>query len=220
MLTPTGEPGNDQNTAHYDARYYTGSPVSDSQRAATLHHMIRAYVTTFRNLNLETWIAHGTLLGWWWNGQILPWDWDIDVQVSAATLSYLAAHYNSTIHSFQATDDHELESQGQDVRKYFLDVNPWQFERVKGDGMNIIDARWIDMSNGLFIDITGIAVAEPETKPGVWSCKNGHDYAEEDIWPVRETIFEGVLTKVPNAFAKVLVEEYTTNALTVTTYDS
>jgi hypothetical protein len=180
--------------------------------------MIRAYISTFRDLKLETWIAHGTLLGWWWNGQILPWDWDIDVQVSAATLAHLAAKYNSTIHSYGVDDG--IVSQGQGVRRYFLDVNPWQFERVRGDGMNIIDARWIDMSNGLFIDITGISVAEPGTKPGVWSCKNGHDYLEEDIWPVRETIFEGVLAKVPHAFTKVLVEEYSRNALTSTTYDS
>jgi hypothetical protein len=35
--------------------------------------MIRAYLMTFNELGLETWIAHGTLLGWWWNGKILPW---------------------------------------------------------------------------------------------------------------------------------------------------
>ena len=32
--------------------------------------MIRAYLTFFRENNMDTWIAHGTLLGWWWNGKV------------------------------------------------------------------------------------------------------------------------------------------------------
>jgi hypothetical protein len=33
--------------------------------------MVRAYLTFFREKKMDTWIAHGTLLGWWWNGQVL-----------------------------------------------------------------------------------------------------------------------------------------------------
>ena len=33
--------------------------------------MIRAYLDYFRENNLETWLAHGTLLGWWWNGKVM-----------------------------------------------------------------------------------------------------------------------------------------------------
>jgi hypothetical protein len=40
--------------------------------------MIRAYLTFFRDNKLDTWIAHGTLLGWWWNGKVIftlpSWD--------------------------------------------------------------------------------------------------------------------------------------------------
>jgi hypothetical protein len=63
------EPGRDDILGHYDVRFFT-TPVSDSKRAETLTHMIRAYLNFFDENDLETWIAHGTLLGWWWNGKV------------------------------------------------------------------------------------------------------------------------------------------------------
>jgi hypothetical protein len=54
---------------HYDARFFT-TVVSDEERKQTQLHMIRAYLDFFREKGLDTWIAHGTLLGWWWNGQV------------------------------------------------------------------------------------------------------------------------------------------------------
>lgn len=54
---------------HYDARYFHGV-VSDEERRDTQRHMVRAYLDFFRLNDLDTWIAHGTLLGWWWNGQV------------------------------------------------------------------------------------------------------------------------------------------------------
>lgn len=32
--------------------------------------MIRAYLNFFREKEMDTWIAHGSLLGWWWNGKV------------------------------------------------------------------------------------------------------------------------------------------------------
>lgn len=63
------EPGEDDRLGHYDTRYFHGL-VSLKERTETLTHMVRAYLTTFQMLGLETWIAHGTLLGWWWNGKV------------------------------------------------------------------------------------------------------------------------------------------------------
>ena len=63
------EPGRDDILGHYDSRYFK-EPVSDSERAETLTNMIRAYLNFFNENELETWIAHGTLLGWWWNGKV------------------------------------------------------------------------------------------------------------------------------------------------------
>lgn len=55
---------------HYDARYFHGV-VTDEERKTTQLHMIRSYLDFFREKGLDTWIAHGTLLGWWWNGKVI-----------------------------------------------------------------------------------------------------------------------------------------------------
>lgn len=195
---------------HYDIRYFKGE-VNYEERTETLHNLIRSYLNFFRDRGLETWIAHGTLLGWWWNGRILPWDWDIDTQVSGDTLAYLASHMNQTKHQYENPESHT-------AREYLLDVNPMSAERTRGDGMNIIDARWIDTKNGLYIDITGLSEIDPE-QPGVISCKNMHSYRMKDLYPMRETTFEGVPVRVPYAYDKLLVEEYQQKALTLTEYE-
>ncbi|KAF2003085.1 hypothetical protein P154DRAFT_544102 [Amniculicola lignicola CBS 123094] len=205
------EPGNNDILGHYDARYFHGV-VSYEERTDTQLHMIRAYLKFFNKKGLDTWIAHGTLLGWWWNGKRLPWDWDMDTQVSSATLQHLGEKYNNTMNTYVSED-------GQTKREFLLDVNPWIWERERGDGMNIIDARWIDTRNGLFIDITGLSETHPDTAPGVWSCKNYHRYHTTEIYPMRESMFEGVPAKIPYAYDKILVDEYNQKALVVTEYE-
>jgi hypothetical protein len=147
------EPGQSDELSHYDIRYYAGSAVSYEERGDALHHLIRSYLTVFRERNIETWIAHGTLLGWWWNGKIMPWDWDLDVQVSASTLSWLGENLNMTRHKYTIINPDGTEA----TREYLLDINPHHTERIRGDGQNVIDARWIDVRNGLFVDITGLS---------------------------------------------------------------
>jgi hypothetical protein len=144
--------------------------------------------------------------------QMLPWDWDVDTQVSAATLQYLAKNLNRTTHSYISAD-HEVR------RDYLLDVNPWSRERERGDGMNIIDARWIDVRNGLYIDITGLSEIHPDQQPGVWSCKNYHRYSTSDLYPMRESTYEGVPAKIPYAYDKILQEEYQYKALVLAEYE-
>lgn len=205
------EPGGDDILGHYDIRYFHGV-VSYDERTDTLTHMIRAYLNFFREQGLDTWIAHGTLLGWWWNGKMLPWDWDVDTQVSGATLDYLSKNLNRTIHHY-ISEDKKVK------RDYLLDVNPWIWERERGDGMNIIDARWIDIRNGLYIDITGLSETHPDVAPGVWSCKNYHWYKTSDLYPMRESIYEGVPAKIPYAYDKILTQEYQQKALVLTEYE-
>ena len=186
--------------------------------------MVRAFLDTFRRLGVETWLAHGTLLGWYWNQAILPWDWDVDAQVSEATLWWLADHLNGTRHAYTgsthdvtshdaAADDGNSAAPRNVTLTYLLDVNPHVFERENGDGFNIIDARWISVDDGLYIDITGLSELHPETSPGVLSCKNFHDYQRRHLWPLRETEFEGVKASVPFAYRKILADEYETDAM-------
>ena len=144
--------------------------------------------------------------------QRLPWDFDLDTQVSGATLKYLGDNHNQSMHKYVSED-------GKAEREYLLDVNPWIWERERGDGMNIIDARWIDIRNGLFIDITGLSETHPDTAPGTWSCKNYHRYKTSELYPLRETVFEGVVAKVPYSYDKILVDEYQEKALVDTEFE-
>ena len=148
---------------------------------------------------------------------MLPWDWDIDTQVSEATLLYLGETMNNTYHTYSSAS---LDRPNEIInRTYLLDINPYSLERVNGDGFNIIDARWIDVHNGLYIDITGLSELEPKDRPGVVSCKNYHSYKLKDIYPLRETTYEGVAAMVPFAYTEMLIEEYETKALSTTKFE-
>ncbi|KAJ9205878.1 hypothetical protein DTO164E3_1131 [Paecilomyces variotii] len=206
------EPGGDDIMGHYDTRFFHGV-VSYDERTDTLTHMIRAYLEFFRENGLETWIAHGTLLGWWWNGKMLPWDWDVDTQVSEETLLYMGDHFNQTIAQY-ISEDRKVK------RRYLLDVNPWSRQRDRGEGLNIIDARWIDIRNGLYIDITGLSELHPDVEPGVWQCKNFHKYNTEDLYPMRQTTYEGVPAKVPFKYDSILIAEYSGKALSSTHFQN
>jgi hypothetical protein len=207
------EPGASLELGHYDARYFK-TQVGYDEHTPALEHLIRSYLTTFRKLGIETWLAHGTLLGWWWNGRIMPWDYDLDVQVSHATLTYMGENHNRTMHEYQYVDP---VTGKQATKTYLLDVNPHHVDRRRGDGQNVIDARWIDTSNGLFIDITALSENDPKYRPGFWSCKNNHRYNTRDLYPMRVTEFEGVEAKIPYSFDSILTDEYGMGAL-VRTY--
>ena len=151
---------------------------------------------------------------------MLPWDWDIDTQVSDSTLAYMAEHYNNTYFQYNssavyAKNDHDA---NQFERKYLLDVNPWQLERDRGQGMNIIDARWIDTETGLYIDVTGLSEVHPDTQPGILSCKNWHRYRINELYPLRKSTYEGVPAYIPYEYLRILEEEYNKKALTQTQF--
>lgn len=150
--------------------------------------------------------------------QMLPWDWDIDTQVSFSTLLHLGRKFNSTIYDYSSANS-AVSVSPPVVRQYLLDVNPAMVDRDRDNGDNVIDARWIDIRNGLYIDITAVAETRPKDMPGVWSCKNYHRYKMVDLYPMRESIYEGVLAKVPYAYDRILGEEYQEKALVVTEYE-
>ena len=135
----------------------------------------------------------------------------MDTQVPDTTLAYLADHYNQTIVEYVTPG-------GKDKRDYLLDINPWSRQRERGQGHNIIDARFIDITTGLYIDITGLSRLELEEHPDIWQCKNFHKYRLRDIYPLRHTTFEGAPAKVPFQYDALLMEEYTEAALTTTKF--
>lgn len=184
--------------SHYDGRFASGELPFD-ERTWSLKLMLKAYTETMVDIGIETWLMHGCLLGWWWNGGLMPWDKDLDFLMEEDGMNELAEWWNMTIHHFDAKElgledqlslesdkwaversteeeaDEDEETRARrfeweqkvrkDGKKYLLEVNPNYTNTSTKDKFNLIDARWIDVSNGLYIDITTLHVAPvtPET---------------------------------------------------------
>jgi hypothetical protein len=200
------------------------------------------------DIGADTWIMHGTLLGWWWNQKIMPWDSDLDVQISEKSMQFLADYYNMTVHHFKNIklpeqtrkrlkrkrsfsnrivigeekgevhgDDLKGVYPAEDGRRYLLEVNPNWVNNSTDDKHNVIDARWIDTATGLFIDITTLRYdhhAEASGYPGRMYCKDKHHYSQDQIFPLRDSEFEGMPVKIPYSYSELLIEEYTPSSLT------
>lgn len=206
---------------HYDGRF-AENVLPDAQRHGYLTDLMRTYLSTMNDIGAETWIMHGSLLGWWWNRKIMPWDSDVDVQMSEGSMHYLAKYYNMTVHHFRLPGSEH-------GRDYLLEVNPHYLNASTSDWLNVIDARWIDTESGLFIDITTLRVDrtgeevqvrvaengewESEQTPMMY-CKDRHQYRYKDIFPLRRSKFEGVDVRVPYAYSELLEGEYGPRSLT------
>ena len=195
------EAGGSYELGHYDVRFFK-TVLDGARREEVLRDLIKSYLQTASDFQLETWLAHGTLMGWWWGQRIMPWDSDIDVQMSIDTMGHLARELNHTkhTHTFDRGDGSKAE------KSYLLDVNP-NYVYSLGDRLNMIDARWIDLDTGMFVDITALAHRYKD-RPAIWGCKNWHRYDEDDIWPLQDSDFEGVKAQVPKQVVKVLKDEY------------
>jgi len=197
---------------HYDGRF-ADKQLGYRERKQALSNLIQTYLATFADIGVETWLMHGTLLGWWWNRKILPWDSDSDVQVSESSMHYLASYYNMTVFHYKTPRIPE-------GRDYMLEVNPHYINREQSDRLNVIDARWTDTTSGLFIDIT--TARYNYTHPageGMLSCKDGHEYRDSYIFPLRDTFFEGAPAKIPFAYKEILEAEYKKKALTLADFE-
>ena len=121
---------------------------------------------------------------------------------------FLAAYYNMTVFHYKSPRIPH-------GRDYMLEINPHYVIRDQSDRLNVIDARWTDTESGLFIDIT--TVHQNRTHPkgsDILSCKDGHEYRESYIFPLRDSFFEGQAVKIPYAYAEVLSAEYGAKSLT------
>jgi len=198
---------------HYDGRF-AARTLGYDERQPELAALIQSYLFTMADLGAETWIMHGTLMGWWWNRAVLPWDSDIDMQTTLETLAFLHSFYNlATFHY------HPAALAGSPLRSYMLEINPTFAAETAFDGLNMIDARWISVDTGAFIDITAVRpnmTARALGVAGALRCKDEHHYLEDDLFPLRASWFEGVPVRVPFEYAWLLEEEYGRESLTRT----
>ncbi|GKT91886.1 mannosylphosphorylation protein [Colletotrichum tofieldiae] len=183
----------------YDARFAT-KPLNETAERDALKALVQTYFATLRDLGVQTWLMHGSLLGWWWNKQILPWDSTADVQITEDGINFLAAYYNMTTYYYKYPSVPE-------GRFFQLEVNPNYVHRGQDafDEGNVADARWIDMDNGLFIDVTAVRYVEDHPRA---------PFRDTYLYPLLDTTFEGVNAKIPYKYKEMLIAEYGEKALT------
>jgi hypothetical protein len=158
--------------SHYDGRFAYKPIHRSGARLKYLTALTQTFFCTMANIGIETWIVHGTLLGWWWNQRILPWDSDLDVQMLEASSRLLAKYYNMTEYRFPLPEF----AVG---RNCLLEINSHYKIGSTEDELNIVDGRWIDTLTGLFIDITTVRANQTARARGIEGAlyyKDGHHY--------------------------------------------
>lgn len=93
-------------SGHLDCRF--SNEKNNELVWARLIALLGAWSRFSEQYDIENWIAHGTLLGWYWNKTIMDFDEDLDISMTRATLVEKLLRWNGTI--FEG--------------RYLIDVNP------------------------------------------------------------------------------------------------
>jgi len=179
---------------HYDARFFVRF-LNPTELVTSLSDLFHEWIKFATEKNIEYVLAHGSLLGWYWGRKTLIWDTDLDIQLFTGQIDKL----------FQETDQNNTIKVGE---KFLVDINPNFFITQKLPD-NIIDMRFIDKSNGVFIDITALYPASMTS----FSDKIGHTYSMIHLLPLRRATFNGVSTYIPRNVSVILAGEYGENSI-------
>ena len=58
-------------------RRFTDHELPYEDLRTNLTMLMQSYLSTMIDLGAETWIMHGTLMGWWWNRKVSPESLDL-----------------------------------------------------------------------------------------------------------------------------------------------
>lgn len=223
---------------HHDWRFFDGLTINSDRQVLVLHRLIKNYLQFCKSHGLVTWIAHGSLLSWYWNGMAFPWDADTDAQMPIRDLHRLGREFNQTlVVENVGVDGVGDQTDFNGLGLFFIDVGSSITHRERGNGMNNIDARFIDVTTGLYVDITGLAVSN-ETAPSrydyrlnldkdkkkisaksgltfvdntlkqVYNCRNRHFSSLQELSPLIILGVQNQLGYVPLNFGLLLDQEY------------
>ncbi|EGW35806.1 uncharacterized protein SPAPADRAFT_48767 [Spathaspora passalidarum NRRL Y-27907] len=215
---------NNDDGGHYDWRFINGRWRDRYRHAILLERLLRSWFKFCQKNGIVSWINFGSLLGWYRNGAIYPFDLDMDIQMSMYHMTILGKKFNQTL---VVEDLHE------GTGKYFIEVGTFIHNRNKiGRYLNHIDARLIDADSGLYIDLTALAtetkysdvhpkffkdicddrvegpVLEDDGDTEVYNDRNDWVYKFGNLSPLRLTFFEGVPFYVPKQIVKRMKFQY------------
>ena len=52
---------------------FASRQIPKDDRLPHLTALMQTFLSTMADIGAETWIMHGTLLGWWWNQKVYMW---------------------------------------------------------------------------------------------------------------------------------------------------
>lgn len=213
---------------HYDWRFFNGALNYDrvgwnekemNYRAnIILDRLLRSWNRFAEEKGIISWLMHGPLLSWYWNGLMFPFDLDIDIQMPMTDLIRLAKDYNQTL----VVED-PMEGYG----KFLIDVGTFIHNRDISTRSNHIDARFVDVDSGIYIDITALAnskanppgeykdkalvdIEKPkdDDKAEIYNDRRKHFYKLHELSPLRYSMIEGVPVFIPSTITNRLIFEY------------
>ena len=175
----------DINNPHLDYRY-SKSNITLSEIHETLIFLLDNFSKYCEKNYIKPIIMHGSLIGYYFNQKILPWDDDIDIILDENSVKNLV------------NSEHNIND---DI---LIEINKNYKNRSKLDFNNRIDARIISKINGVFIDITFFYSNNHDEI----QAKDGHIYSKSDIYPLKKTKFENSVVYVPFNIKNCLIREY------------
>lgn len=174
--------------------------LSSEERIVVIHHLSRSWFKFAEQAGVISWFNYGNAIGWYFNSMNLPWDNDIDVQLSIADLDNLGKKFNNTL----IVEDPKLGD-----RLFWFQTGPYYLQE---NIHQYIDARYIDVKTGCYIDITALwyDVLESSKDPTVFTihCKHNNWFSYDDIFPLKRTLFEGAQAYMVRNIRELIYAHY------------
>ncbi|OBA22037.1 hypothetical protein METBIDRAFT_40019 [Metschnikowia bicuspidata var. bicuspidata NRRL YB-4993] len=211
---------------HYDWRFFNDALFYDrigwtkaeriERTNIILERLLRNWNRFAEEKGIVSWIMHGPLLAWYWDGLMFPYDVDIDIQMPISELVRLGRDYNQTL---------VVENPSEGYGKFLIDVGTYIHNRERSDTGNHIDARFVDVDSGIYIDITGLAKssmnlpqeykdnpivqkADDDAAAEVYNDRRKHFYTLPQLLPLHYSMMGGVPLYIPNQISDRLKWEY------------
>ena len=219
-----------KNNNHLDLYYGKEQGLTLTQ--LELKKLLKEFTILCQEKNIKPILMHGSLIGWYFNGKMLPWDNDIDIVLVGGSIDKL-----------KQLDKFENDN-------LIIKVNSNSNYRGHDDRHNVIDARVISKNNGVFIDITffyqslddffkknisrylktiytttnpymkanyliklkticrSFNISETPENTNYVNCKSPHYYNVKHIFPLIKDKFEDCDVYLPNNIKECLNQEY------------
>lgn len=211
---------------HYDWRFFSDALFYEKvgwtkaerveRTNIILERLLRNWNRFAEEKGIVTWIMHGPLLSWYWDGLMFPYDVDIDIQMPISEMIRLTKEYNQTL---------VIEPPSEGYGRFLIDVGTYIHNRERSDTGNHIDARFVDVDSGIYIDITALAKSsfnlpneykenpivsknENDANAEVYNDRRKHFYTLPQLEPLHYSMMGGVPLYVPHQIEDRLRWEY------------